>query len=43
MYKLCVEMFERWKKSELHPRVKGFFKSVIAHATPEPLTTKTEC
>lgn len=34
MYKLCVEVIERWKKSEMQPRVKSFFKSVAAHATP---------
>ena len=42
IYKLCVEMIGLKKKSEMHLRVKGFFKSVTAHATPEPLTAKTE-
>ncbi len=41
MCKLCVEMFERWKKSEMHPRVKGFFKSVTAHTNPELLAAQT--
>ena len=42
MCKLCVGMFERWKKSEMHPRVKGFFKPVTAHGTPERLPALTE-
>ena len=42
MCKLCVEMFERWKKSEMHPRVKGFFKSVTTHTNPELLAAQTE-
>ena len=42
MYKLCVEKFERWKKAEMHPRVKGFFKPVIAQKIPERLPAKTE-
>jgi len=42
MCKLCVEMFERWKKSEMHPCVKGFFKLVTAHGTPERLPAQTE-
>jgi len=41
MCKLCVEMIEGWKKSEMHPRVKGFFKSVTAQTTPEPLAAQT--
>ncbi len=42
MCKLCVEMFERWKKSEMHPPVKGFFKPVTAHGAPERLPAQTE-
>ena len=42
MCKLCAEMFESWKKSEMHSRVKGFFKPVTAHGTPERLAALTE-
>ena len=42
MCKLCVGIFECWKKAEMHPRVKGFFKPVTAHKIPERLPTKTE-
>ena len=42
MCKLCAEMFENWKKSEMHSRVKGFFKPVTAHGTPERLAAQTE-
>jgi hypothetical protein len=41
MCNLCVKVFERGKKPEMHPRVKGFFKSVTAHTTPERLAAQT--
>ena len=42
MCKLCAEMFESWKNPEMHSRVKGFFKQVTEHGTPERLAAQTE-